>query len=72
MLAPKWLGLGPFWDPLGAKVALDAIWSSIWAALGPHLGAKMDQDGAKIALCWPTWRLRSHLDIILESILDNF
>ena len=72
MLAPRWLVLGPFWDPLGAKVALDAIWSSIWAALGPHLGAKMEQDGAKIKLGWPTWRLRNHLGSILGSILDHF
>ena len=27
-------------------------------APGSHLGTKIGQDGAKMALCWPTWRLR--------------
>ena len=47
-------------DPLGAKMAqrceLGGIWGSIWMPVGAHLGAKMGQVGAKMALSCPTWR----------------
>ena len=28
----------------------------MWMPVGAHLGAKMVQVEAKMALCWPTWR----------------
>ena len=46
------------WDPLGAKVAQDAIWTASATPFGGLLGTKIGQDGAKMALCWPTWLLR--------------
>ena len=65
-------GLGALGGDLGKKKFEEAVladFGQIWTgagcakwrqdrALGAHLGARMGEDGAKMALCWPTWRLR--------------
>ena len=50
--------LGPSGRQGGARCDLDCLWNSIWRFPGSHLGTKIGQDAAKMALCWPTWRLR--------------
>ena len=40
---------GPSWRQDGPRCDLERIWGSIWMAIGAHLGAKMGQDGAKLA-----------------------
>ena len=48
-----------FGDPLGAKMVQDASWEAsgaMWMPVGAHLGTTMGQVGAKMTLCWPTWR----------------
>ena len=36
----------------GSGCDLDCLWSSIWVALGAHLGGKMGQDDTKMAVCY--------------------
>ena len=43
-------------DPLGAKMAQDAIWGASGAPFGCLLGRILAPRWAKMALCWPTWR----------------
>ena len=50
------LVLEPFWHPLGAKVALDAIWTASGAPLAGLLGPILAPRWAKMAPSWPTWR----------------
>ena len=46
-----------FWaTPLAPRCELGGIWGSMWMPVGAHLGTKMGQAGAKMTLCWPTWR----------------
>ena len=43
-------------DPLGAKMAQDAIWGESGAPFGCLLGRILAPRWAKMALSWPTWR----------------
>ena len=54
-----------FGDPLGAKMVQDASWIASGAPFGDLLGfilsprwSKLGRNGAKMALCWPTWTPR--------------
>ena len=68
LLAPRW-----------PKMLL-GVWGSIWRSVGAHLGAKMSQVAAKMALSCPTWRqdgpkiavLDGQLEIISGGILPTF
>ena len=42
------------WRQDGPRCDLGRIWGSIWMPVGAHLGAKMGQVGAKMALSGPT------------------
>jgi len=43
-------------DPLGAKMAQDAIWSAFGAPFGWLLGRILAPRWAKMVPSWPTWR----------------
>ena len=44
------------WRQDGPRCSLGRVWGCIRSSIGAYLGAKMGQVGAKMALCWPTWR----------------
>ena len=46
----------PSWRQDGPRCDLGRVWGSTWRSVGAHLGAKMGQVAAKMALSCPTWR----------------
>ena len=68
-----------FGDPLGAKMVQDASWIASGTPFGDLLGfilsprwCKLGRNGAKMALCWPTWTQDGQLGSILGGILAHF
>ena len=58
-------------DPLGAKMAQDAIWSASKAPFGWLLGRILALRWAKMALSWPTWRQDVRKMANLEAKMAN-
>ena len=45
----------PSWRQDGPRCDLGRVWDSTWRSVVPHLGAKMGQVRAKMALSCPSW-----------------
>ena len=61
----------PSWRQDGPRCDLGRVWDSIWRSVGAHLGAKMGQVRAKMALSCPTWRQDGPKIAILDLNMAN-